>query len=118
MKKYFKISILLMGFLFTQSTFVSAQCPIKEQIMGSGEEEESASQANQTIMIYYDRAKGSKALMNAIEKKDCTIVYEYKKINGVAIKIPKGWDVDKAVAYFKKVKGVKNVSKDGVNHLQ
>lgn len=110
MKKYFKIGMLL-GFLFVQSTIASAQCPIKEQIMGSGEEESGSAQANHMLIIYYDKAKGDKALMKAIEKKNCVILNEHKNLNRVTIKTPQGWDIEKAVAYFNKIKGVTAVNK-------
>lgn len=117
MKKYFKIGMLLVGFLFAQSTVVSAQCPIKEQIMGSGDEDSGSAQASHTLIIYYDKAKGDKALMKAIEKKDCVILNEHKNLNRVTIKTPQGWDVEKAVAYFNKVKGVTAVNRNGISLL-
>ena len=45
MKIYLKSSLLLMGFLFTQTTIASAQCPIKEQIMNGGEDDNKQEQA-------------------------------------------------------------------------
>ena len=112
MKKYFKIGMLLVGFLFVQSTIASAQCPIKEQIMGSGDEESGSAQASHTLIIYYD-----KALMKAIEKKDCVILNEHKNLNRVTIKTPQDWDIEKAVAYFNKVKGVTAVNRNGISLL-
>lgn len=117
MKKYFKIGMLLVGFLFAQSTVVSAQCPIKEQIMGSGDEDTGSAQASHTLIIYYDKTKGDKALMKAIEKKDCVILNGHKNLNRVTIKTPQGWDVEKAVAYFNKVKGVTAVNRNGISLL-
>ena len=55
--------------------------------------------------------------MKAIQKKGCAVLYEYKNLNGIAIKTPDDWDIEKAVAYFSKVKGVTFVNKDGVNRL-
>lgn len=117
MKKYFKIGMLLVGFLFVQSTIASVQCPIKEQIMGSGDEDSSSAQASHTLIIYYDKVKGDKALMKAIEKKDCVILNEHKNLNRVTIKTPQGWDIEKAVAYFNKVKGVTAVNRNGISLL-
>ena len=42
MKKYIRISMLLIGILFALPNPTSAQCPIKEKIMGSGEDESDA----------------------------------------------------------------------------
>ena len=106
-----------MGFLFTQTTIVSAQCPIKEQIMNSGEDDNKQEQAKpadpttRTLIIFYDKAKGNKPLLKAIKQNNCTLTYKYKEFNGVAIKVRDGWDIDKAIAYFKGVKGVLSVGK-------
>jgi len=45
-------------------------------------------------------------------------MYNYKNFSGVAIKLPKGWDIDKAIVYFKKIKGVTIVNKDNTYQLQ
>jgi len=117
MKKYIRISMLLIGILFALPNPTSAQCPIKEKIMGSGEDESDAANNNHTLIIYFDKTKGNKALMKAIQKKGCAVLYEYKNLNGIAIKTPDDWYIEKAVAYFSKVKGVTFVNKDGVNRL-
>lgn len=124
MKIYLKASLLLMGFLFTQTTIASAQCPIKEQIMNSGEDDNKQEQAKpadpttRTLIIFYDKAKGYKPLLKAIKQNNCTLTYKYKEFNGVAIKVRDDWDIDKAIAYFKGVKGVLSVGKNGVMQLQ
>ena len=86
--------------------------------MGNDEEDENTSEANNRLIIYYDKSEGNKALMRAIEKKGCTIMYNYKNFSGVAIKLPKVWDIDKAIVYFKKIKGVTIVNKDNTYQLQ
>lgn len=85
--------------------------------MGSGEDESDAANNNHTLIIYFDKTKGNKALMKAIQKKGCAVLYEYKNLNGIAVKTPDDWDIEKAAAYFSKVKGVTFVNKDGVNRL-
>ena len=127
MKKYFRASMLLMGLLFIQSTTVSAQCPIKEQIMNSDSEGDSGSSASRTeqnsltshtLIIFFDKKTGNKPLLKAIKKQGCTLLYKYKEFSGVAVKVDEKHDVDKTIADFKKVKGVTSVNKDGIMQTQ
>ena len=127
MKKYFKASMLLMGLLFIQSTTASAQCPIKEQIMNGDDGGEGLEKANRerdktpvshTLIIFFDKKTGNKPLMKAIKKQGCTFLYKYKEFSGVAVKVDEKHDIDKAIAEFRKVKGVTSVNKDGIMQLQ
>ena len=127
MKKYFRASMLLMGLLFIQSTTASAQCPIKEQIMngddnGEGPEmakrESEKNPVSHTLIIFFDKKTGNKPLLKAIKKLGCTLLYKYKAFSGVAVKVDEKHDVDKAIADFKKVKGVTSVNKDGIMQTQ
>ena len=131
MKKYFRASMLLMGLLFIQSTTASAQCPIMEQIMNgddngddNGEGLEKAKRESEknpvshTLIIFFDKKTGNKPLLKAIKKLGCTLLYKYKAFSGVAVKVDEKHDVDKAIADFKKVKGVTSVNKDGIMQTQ
>ena len=127
MKKYFKASILLMGLLFIQSTTASAQCPIKEQIMNGDDNGEGLEKAKReyektpvshTLIIFFDKKKGNKPLLKAIKKQGCALLYKYKEFSAVAVKVDEKHDVDKAIANFKKVKGVTSVNKDGIMQTQ
>ena len=127
MKRYFKASMLLMGLLFIQSTAASAQCPIKERIMNSDSEGDSNTGANRTeksspvshtLIIFFDKKTGNKPLLKAIKKQGCTLLYKYKEFSGVAVKVDEKHDVDKAIAEFRKVKGVTSVNKDGIMQTQ
>lgn len=53
-----------------------------------------------------------------IKKQSCTLLYKYKEFSGVAVKVDENQDIDKAIADFKKVKGVTSVNKDGIMQLQ
>ena len=54
----------------------------------------------------------------AIKKQGCTLLYKYKEFSGVVVKVDEKHDVDKAIAEFRKVKGVTSVNKDGIMQLQ
>ena len=115
--RYIKASLLLVGFLLVQSTTAMAQCPIKEQIMNGDDEgeglekerrEREKTSVSHTLIIFFDRKTGNKPLMKAIKKQGCTLLYKYNE----------NQDIDKAIADFRKVKGVVSVNKDGIMQLQ
>ena len=70
-----------------------------------------------TLIIFYDGKNGKKSLMKAIKKYGATVIYDYKSITSIAIKLPEGKNVDEAKAHFQKVKGVKQVNYDRIMHL-
>ncbi len=127
MMRYIKASLLLVGFLLVQSTTAMAQCPIKEQIMNGDDEgkglekerrEREKTSVSHTLIIFFDKKTGNKPLLKAIKKQGCTLLYKYKEFSGVAVKVDEKHDVDKAIADFKKVKGVTSVNKDGIMQTQ
>lgn len=65
-----------------------------------------------TLIIYYDEGVGKSPLKKAAAKYGADVIYDYSIINALAIKIPDGKTLDDATKYFKKVKGVIEVSKD------
>ena len=127
MMRYIKASLLLVGFLLVQSTTAMAQCPIKEQIMNGDDEgeglekerlEREKTSVSHTLIIFFDKKTGNKPLLKAIKKQGCTLLYKYKEFSGVAVKVDENQDIDKAIADFRKVKGVVSVNKDGIMQLQ
>ena len=110
-----------------QSTTAMAQCPIKEQIMNGDDEgeglekerrEREKTSVSHTLIIFFDKKTGNKPLLKAIKKQGCTLLYKYKEVSGVAVKVDENQDIDKAIADFRKVKGVVSVNKDGIMQLQ
>lgn len=74
--------------------------------------------SDSTLIIFYDGAGGKKSLMRAIKKYGATVLYDYSSMNGVAIKLPQGKNVDDAKAHFEKVKGVVQVNYDKIVQLK
>ena len=70
-----------------------------------------------TLIISYDEGIGKEPLKRAVRKYGAEVVYDYRIINALAIKIPDGKTLDEAIEYFEKVKGVISVSKDRVYQL-
>ena len=69
------------------------------------------------LIIMYDEAVGKDPLVKAIQAYPAEILYDYKLVPGMAIKLPEGSDLKEAIRYFKQVKGVVSVERDRIYHL-
>ncbi len=69
------------------------------------------------FLIMYDAEIGKDPLLKAIKEYGCEIVYDYRMINGMALKKPEGKTLEETMVYFKKVKGVTNVEYDHIIRL-
>lgn len=71
-----------------------------------------------SLIISYDGEDALARLKKAIETYGAEVVYEYKIINSVAIRVPDTKTDEQAIQYFQKVKGVLSVERDRVMHTQ
>ena len=55
--------------------------------------------------------------MKAIKKYGASVIYDYKNISSISIKLPEGKNVDEAKAHFEKVKGVIQVDYDKIMRI-
>lgn len=69
------------------------------------------------LIIFYDEKTGSESLLKAAKKYGSEIIYQYRTMHGVALRVPEKKDIHEAMNYYKKVKGVLSVSRDRINHL-
>ena len=69
------------------------------------------------LIIMYDAEVGKDALLQAVKDYGAELLYDYRIISGIAIKIPEGKHILEAIAYFSKVKGVTAVERDHIYHL-
>ena len=79
------------------------------------EDDESVSPTN--LIIMYDAEIGKETLLQAVKDYGAELLYDYRIISGIAIKIPEGKHILEAIAYFSKVKGVTAVERDRIYHL-
>ena len=79
------------------------------------EDDESVSQTN--LIIMYDAEIGKETLLQAVKDYGAELLYDYRIISGIAIKIPEGKHILEAISYFSKVKGVTAVERDHTYHL-
>lgn len=69
------------------------------------------------LIIMYDSEIGKEYLLKAVKEYGAELLYDYSIIPGIAIKIPEGTDILKAIAFFADVKGVTAVERDHIYHL-
>lgn len=110
MKKRDLIYVVLPAFTLAACTSTSILHPEKQPHLSSSPLE--TTEATNTLIIFYDPETGSERLMNAVREYGAKIVYEYRNFNGIAIKLPNGTDMEKAVSHFRMVKGVLSVEAD------
>ena len=67
-----------------------------------------------TLIISYDATIGIEPLLAAIEQYNATILYKYKIINAVAIRIPEGTEIEDAIEFFNTIEGVLMVNRDQI----
>ncbi len=65
-----------------------------------------------TLIISFDEGIGKEPLKKAVRKYGAEVVYDYRIISALAVRIPDGKTADEAMEYFAKVKGVISVSQD------
>ena len=70
-----------------------------------------------TLIIYYDEGVGIGPLKKAVVKSGAEILYDYSIINALTVRIPNGKTLEESAKYFSKVKGVVEVSKNSIYHL-
>lgn len=70
-----------------------------------------------TLIIMYDVEVGKDPLLAAVKEFGAEILYDYNIIPGMAVRIPDGSDIQKAIVYFKQVKGVVSVERDQIHRL-
>ncbi len=73
---------------------------------------------SQTLIIMYNPSSGKQALLKAVADHQATIVHEYNSLNGMAIHLPAGTDMNQAIKDFGQVLGVVSVEKDTIQTIQ
>ena len=69
------------------------------------------------FLVMYDAEIGKEALLKAIKDYKVEIIYDYRMMNGMALKKPDDKTLEETMAFFRKVKGVLSVEFDHVYHL-
>ena len=69
------------------------------------------------LIISYDVEIGKEPLKKAVKKHGAELVYDYRMVNALAVRIPDPDRMDESIAFFEKVKGVLRVSRDQMYRL-
>lgn len=69
------------------------------------------------FLVMYDAEVGKEPLQKAIKDYKCEVIYDYKIINGMALKKPENKTLEETMHYFRGVKGILSVEYDRINHL-
>ena len=73
---------------------------------------------SQTLIIMYNPSSGRQALLKAVADHQATIVHEYSILNGMAIRLPVGTDINQAIKDFGQVLDGVRVEKDTIQTIQ
>ncbi|MDO4879279.1 MAG: hypothetical protein Q3966_08345 [Neisseria sp.] len=73
--------------------------------------------ATGNLIIRYDPAIGAEPLLAAASDYRAEILYRYKIINAIAVKLPPNTDPQQAARHFQTIRGVLSAEPDRVMHL-
>jgi len=78
------------------------------------QEEETYTQEERTLIVFYNENEISlPKLKRKVKSYGAEIIYEYKEMKGIAVRIFRGKSIEQGRKYFESIKGVTNVMKDG-----
>ena len=69
------------------------------------------------FLVMYDAEVGKQPLLQAIKDYGCEIIYDYRIINGMALKKPSDKTLEQTMQHFRQVKGVLTVEYDHITRL-
>lgn len=99
-------------------SLLALSCRTTQKVaQSSSYEEEMLKNITHNLIISYQNQKTLAHLKKEVQKYGAEMLYEYKIIKGIAIKVPQDKDIRQAKAYFSNLKGVTNVEYDQINHI-
>lgn len=124
--KKFKYGIPLI--LIVQIALVIlCSCRTPKSVLNQAEQHSATEQADtipvmaehspDVFLVMYDAETGKEPLLKAIKDYGCEVVYDYKIINGMALKKPRSKSLEATMQHFRQVKGVLTVEYDHITRL-
>ena len=107
-----------LAFILLSTLLCSCQSPstaVQSTVIPS---QQQAQDTTGNLIIFYDAQTGSAPLLKAVKTSGASLIYEYKNLNGIAIRPSSKTKIKDAIAYFKKVNGVLSVEQDRLLKLQ
>lgn len=105
-----QIALMLLTSCKTKQAVIEA--PIPKQVHQDIQE-----RSPDVFLVMYDENIGKEPLLEAIKKYGVEIKYDYKIINGMALKKPENKTLEETMQYFRGIKGVTTVEYDHVIRL-
>ena len=105
-----QIALMLLTSCKTKQAVIEA--PIPKQVHQDIQEH-----SPDVFLVMYDENIGKEPLLEAIKKYGVEIKYDYKIINGMALKKPENKTLEETMQYFRGVKGVITVEYDHIIRL-
>ena len=98
--------------LFTLIAISFISCTQTQKVVY--QQEETYTQEERTLIVFYDENEISlPKLKRKVKSYGAEIIYEYKEMKGIAVRIFRGKSIEQGRKYFESIKGVTNVMKDG-----
>lgn len=77
------------------------------------QEEETYTQEERTLIVFYNENEiFLPKLKRKVKSYGAEIIYEYKEMKGIVVRISRGKSIEQGRKYFENIKGVTNVMKD------
>lgn len=108
--------------LLSTSFMLMTACQTRRAILSPGplieqKKQEQKAYAPHTLIISYDVEVGKEPLLEAAKKMHSEVIYDYQNFNMLALRVPDKTDIQKAIRKLEKVKGVLQVNRDQIMHL-
>ena len=97
--------------------FLTVSCLNLKKTTSNTITEETPKNITHNLIISYKDETVLEALKKEANEYGAEVLYEYKIIKGIAIKIPDNIDIRDAKAHFSKLKGIIGVEYDYINSL-
>ena len=105
-------------FVLLSTLLYACQSPSIPAQSNATPSQQQAQDTTGNLIIFYDAQTGSAPLLKAVKASGASLIYEYKNLNGIAIRPSSKTKIKDAIAYFKKVNGVLSVEQDRLLKLQ
>ena len=108
----------ILAFVLLSTLLCSCQSPSTPTQLTAIPSQQQTQDTTGNLIIFYDAQTGSAPLLKAVKASGASLIYEYKNLNGIAIRPASKTNIEDAIAYFKKVNGVLSVEQDRLLKLQ
>ena len=95
--------------LFLLVLFTFCACSSQKAVTGN-----APVTGNRVLIVFYEAGQGRRHLMKQVRKTKCSVVYDYRNFNAVALSVPEGEDMNNVIYKLRHTKGVLQVQRDRI----